>query len=412
MQAHKKISYIFFFLLLSHAPMRHAAESEHHDVATYLELGNNLRQNNKPEEALALYKTAQQIYPDSSKLLYQTGHILKELNRLDEAIACYQKVLAHNPEHSQAHLGLAQCYLTRGDFHLGWPDFEWRGPAIRAFSSYAWKNADLSDTTILLRAEWGFGDHIQFIRYAKLLKERGATVIMQTYAALKKLFSLCPYIDTVIATGEAFPKHDIQLPLLSLPKTFGTTIETIPVSIPYLHADTTLQRNWEQYFSDNRNIKIGICWHGSGNQNAPHALNKNMPLKTILSLAELENVSLYCLQKQTGVDELDDQTKSVLHIFDGTFDQTHGRFMDTAAVMQHLDLVVTVDTSIAHLAGALGVPTWVMLSYKADWRWMINRDDSPWYPTMRLFRQKTPGDWDTIIYEVKTALRTILATKP
>lgn len=337
----------------------------------------------------------------SVPVLYRQAHKLKECNQLPKAIEQYDQILNIEPDHAWAQLGRAQCYLTLGELTRGWPGFEFRGPAIRNFTHYQWDTADLSGKRIVLRAEWGLGDCIQFIRYAQLIKARGGSVIAQTYEPLVPLFKRCPCLDCVVTVGQEFPEHDIQVPLLSLPYTFNTTLSTIPRDIPYLFADETLIEQWRDYF-DPEYINIGLCWHGSGDPQAPAHINKNIPIDVIMQLADIPGVRLYSLQQQTGLDALPDNAP--IEFFDASFDATHGRFMDTAAVMMHLDFVITVDTSIAHLAGALGVSTYVLLPYKADWRWMNDRTDSPWYPTMKLFRQSKPGDWQSALDQIKKFL--------
>lgn len=367
----------------------------------YYLLGNIYKALNNVPQAIQAYSNALQLKPHHKDLvntLYNLAYTLKNTDHIDEAITCYQKVLKCEPQHAHAHLGIAQCYLIQGKLNKGFEEFEWRAPEIKKFKHYDWKNADLTGKTILVRCEWGFGDCIQFIRYLKLIKNQGARVILQLYKPLVDLFALCPYIDKIVQSGHIFPKHDIQIPLLSLPHIFGTTLETIPTEVPYIFADRQLIGHWQKKLPTKK-INIGICWCGSGDHKALPSLNKNIQLATFDPLAQLQNIQLYSLQKIHGYKELQNCTFN-LHIFDETFDRDNGRFMDTAAIMKNLDLIITIDTSIAHLAGALGVPVWVLLPYKADWRWMLNKTNSPWYPTMRLFRQKKPGDWETVIQEI------------
>jgi len=384
-------------------------------------LANLLPYQDKLEQAVTLYKkVANSTTPYAAQALYNTAHVLKDLGRQDpvqmqEAIETYKKVIALEPNNAFAYLGLSQCYLASGDFAQGWPLFAWRSKDIQMFAGnieilqrmYAQKN-DLSNVKILIRTEWGAGDNFQFIRFAQLLKKRGATIIMQAYRELKPVLSLCPYLDTVITIGDAFPPHNLQIPLLSLPLVVGNTLETIPRTIPYLYADQKLIEKWHTFFKEDTNFKIGICWCGTGNNNPPPSLNKNIPLKTLMPLLNLEHVSVYSLQKVDGLEELgqlDTLAKTTnIHVFSKQFDETHGRFMDTAAVMKHLDVIITIDTSIAHLAGALGVPVWLMLPYRTDWRWMQNTQSSPWYPTMHLFRQSEPGNWHHVVTDIVNKL--------
>jgi len=339
--------------------------------------------------------------PLSSEAVYQIAYMHKQQNNIDKAISWYHDILERMPEHAMSHLGLAQCHLAVGEFEEAWPHFEYRGPEIRSFTQYSWRTANLTGKKVLIRCEWGLGDCIQFIRYAQLIKERGAQVYVQTYKELVPLFSLCPFIDHVITVGQAFPQHDIQVPLLSLPYTFETTIKTIPASIPYLQADPTLVEKWKKRI-DPTKYNIGVCWSGGGDKDAPSYLNKNMSSFELEPLTNLKNVQLYALQKFPPDSPASNFCFSMgIETFDEDFDTKHGNFMDTAALMMHLDSIITVDTSIAHLAGALGRPVYILLPYKSDWRWMIDRADSPWYPTATLLRQPNPGDFKSLIIDIQ-----------
>ncbi len=337
--------------------------------------------------------------------LYKMAYLQKEQDNIKQAIEKYHEVLALAPEHAMAHLGLAQCYLTLGEFDRGWPHFEYRGSEIRSFTHYDWRTADLTGKRILLRTEWGLGDCIQFVRYAQLIKKRGGIVYVQTYKELVPLFRLCPFIDRVIPVGDQFPEYDIQIPLLSLPSIFGTTLETIPNETPYLYADQTLIDRWEKKI-DQTKYNIGICWSGGGKKNAPSFLNKNMSPLDFESLSDMPNVQLYALQKVSPEDPAH-AFCFVLNIetFDDDFDTTHGSFMDTAALMHHLDLIISIDTSVAHLAGALGKQVCILLPFKADWRWMQKKTKSPWYPTALLLQQPEPGNFKLLITKIKKKIK-------
>ena len=332
--------------------------------------------------------------------LYTKAHRAKERDNIHDAIVLYQEILTQNPHHTRAQFGLAQCYLTIGDFARGFPLFVYRGPDIPHFTQYNLVRRTLNNTRVLLRAEWGLGDCIQFIRYAELLKKQGATVYVQAYKELTYLLSLCPYIDMVIPVGVPFPEHDMQIPLLSLPQSFNTTVKTIPSTIPYLYPEPHLVALHE-YITYQYKKSIGICWSGSGNPHAPAHINKNMPLSIFTSLAQCPGVQLYALQKVSP--EHPDYAlckKLNIELLDEGEDECNGNFMDSAARMMHMHAVISIDSTIAHLAGALGRKTYLMLPHKADWRWMRTRDDSPWYPTMKLIRQSSPGDWHHSILNV------------
>ena len=271
--------------------------------------------------------------------------------------------------------------------------------------------AHLDGKTIFLHAEQGLGDTFQFIRYARIAKEKGGTVIAGVQKPLVKLLSLCPYIDKVVSLDEKPPAFDLHAPLMSLPYILKTTIDSVPTDIPYLYADSELVEYWKKkQLSSDKNIKVGICWQGNNKYSTPMlratVAFKSIDINKLNPLGAVPGVSIYSLQKTTGTDQLKTLAPEfMIHTFDDDFDESNGRFMDTAAVIKNLDLVITVDTSIGHLAAALGKPTWVILPNPPDWRWMLERDDTPWYPTMRLFRQPTPGDWESVIEVVAQELK-------
>jgi tetratricopeptide (TPR) repeat protein len=354
------------------------------------------------QRASILYKEIILKNPACTPALYNYAHTLKDLGDMPQAIELYKKVIELEPENNAARLGLAQCYLSLGDFIQGFSLFEYRSRDIAQFKSHIdflhnhiQQNSSLQGLTILLRSEWGMGDCMQFIRYAQELKKRGAKIILQAYPALQKLFSLCPYIDSVISIGDAFPDHHIQIPLLSLPHVLGNSFDHYAPSQPYLFADKQLTQQCNSILPQDKTLKIGICWCGNGDKNAPPLLNKNIPLNQLHDLFNLKNISFFCLQRLENKGEVTFPESLIL--FDENFDNHNGRFMDTAAVMMNLDLIITIDTSIAHLAGALGKKVWVMIPHRTDWRWLLNRTDSPFYPTMELLRQPSPGDWQSVV---------------
>lgn len=365
-------------------------------------------------EAIEQYKTVLQHEPNNTKALYSLAHALKENQQPNSAIEIYKKLLKLEPGHQTAHFELGLCYLIMENFTNGWPEFELGSATRDQFPDYHWKNTDLTGKTVLIRAHWGLGDMIQFIRYAQLLKQHGAAVILQAYPELEKLLSRCPFLDSIIPTHEPMPPHDLQIPLMSLMNALEATAQNIPQE-PYVFADPNLVKIWKKKLSnlesdsESKPFRIGICWSGRGAENVSQKLRKNITLSELAPIAELENVKLYSLQKVKDVDQLS-QAQFFIHDFGPNFDNANGRFMDTAAVMKNLDLVITVDTSIAHLAGALGVPFWVLLPWTADWRWFMNRNDSPWYPTAKLFRQSQAGEWQNVVQNIAKNLERILAT--
>lgn len=375
----------------------------------------NYKQHNY-DQALALLDHLITLTPDNSVFWYNKAYMLKSIGKYDSAIPCYEKVLSHNPEHEHAHYGLAQACLAVGDLARGFYHFQWRLTYKKKWEQVVIPEK-LDGIEVVLRTEFGFGDMFQFVRYAQTLKERGARVTVQAFKQQVPLFKLCPYIDEVIEEHQPLPVGGIHIPLLSVPQLLGTTLETIPATLPYLYAREDLVRSWalklNQDNNNNNNFKIGICWQGK----SQHFLEENpltrrsVPLALFAPLAALDGVTLYSLQNGEGTEQLA-QVDFKVHDFGPDFDTTAGRFMDTAAVIKNMDLIISVDTSLVHLAGGLGTPTWVLIPSVAEWRWLAHRTDTPWYPEiMRLFRQPATGDWNSVISDIVVALQQKLAVK-
>jgi len=385
-----------------------------HDLANMmLNLGNAFFNTRRTQEALTAFRTILQLSPNYGAVHHNIAFTLAEqAGRHHEAIAHYHKALLRQPTVAEVHFCLANSYLATGNLLDGFAHYLWRwqrgDAAPRSFAyplAQQWAGESIKGKRLYLRIEQGLGDTLQFIRYAKLLKEQGAYIILECQRPLMQLLGLCPYIDEIYPIGSTAPTFDRQIPLLDLPHLFKTTLETVPAPVPYLHADPSLVTYWQQQLAHDTNFKIGICWHGD----SAHGAHKFMPKHLMARLGTLHGVSLYSLQKIDGTNNNEPlPTGVIIHQLGPDFDESHGRFMDTAAVMKNLDLVVTVDTSLAHLAGGLGVPTWVVLPFPAEWRWLLERNDSPWYPTMRLFRQQIFGDWEMALQEIEMALEEII----
>jgi hypothetical protein len=298
--------------------------------------------------------------------------------------------------------------LAEGEFEQGWSEYEWRWKTKetvpRHFEQPLWDGRRLDGKTILLHAEQGLGDTLQFIRYAFLVKALGASIIAECPKPVTQLLASCPSIDQVITQSEEFPRFDTHAPLLSLPRILHTTLSIVPAEVPYLSADPGLVDLWRTKLEHFRGFRIGINWRGRTGQGTFR--RRDIPTECFAVLRQ-PDITLISLQKDATPQELAAVQVSVFYPGDD-FDRTHGPFMDTAAIMKNLDLVITSDTSTPHLAGALGVPVWIALPYVASWQWMKNRADSPWYPTARLFRQKTSGDWNGVFNEIHAALDKLL----
>jgi hypothetical protein len=296
--------------------------------------------------------------------------------------------------------------LASGEFDRGWTEYEWRWKAGQLpklkYEKPRWNHEPLSRKTILLYAEQGLGDVLQFIRYAPLVKALGARVIVECPKPLARLLTTCPGVDQTIPPGDEPPPFDFHAPLLSLPRLFNTSVATIPSRVPYLSANAELVAYWREKLKTLRGLRVAINWRGRSGQGFFRL--RDIPLNHFVSLAPLP-ISLVSLQQGATPQELA-EVNARLPIFHpgDDFDQSHGSFMDTAAIMQNVDLVISSDTSLPHLAGALGVTTWIALPFVAGWQWMRERTDSPWYPSVRLFRQKSPEEWSGVFCEIRAAL--------
>jgi tetratricopeptide (TPR) repeat protein len=365
-----------------------------------------LRELNRPAEALASFDQALAISPDHVDALNNRGIVLRELNRPTEALLSYDKALSIKPDYAETHSNRSCLRLLLGDFERGFEEFEWRwrvpeiAPWRRDFSAPLWLgNEPLAGRTILLHAEQGFGDAIQFVRYAPLVAALGAKVILEVPAPLTALFSGVAGVALVVRRGEPLPGFDCHCPLLSLPLAFKTRLETIPADAAYLSAPADRVIKWRQRLPQPRRRRIGIAWAGNpafkGDRTRSIGLARLLPL---LSAAGVEFLSLQRDLREGDRDILRNHS-DVIQVGDAMED-----FGDTAAIMASLDLVISSDTAVAHLAGALGRPVWVLLQYVADWRWLLGRSDSPWYPTARLCRQPDIGDWESLISQVMREL--------
>jgi hypothetical protein len=298
------------------------------------------------------------------------------------------------------------------NFTDGLTEYEWRfrsrdyGPFKPRWP--AWGGGALAGRTIVLAAEQGLGDTIQFIRYASLIKSRKARVVVECPALLHAVLARTPGVDRWITREMPDVPADCCVPLLSLPHRLGTTYETIPSDVPYVFADPELTDAWRTRLAEHQGFKIGIVWQG--NPKCPGDRFRSFPVSAFEPLAQLPGVHLVSLQKGAGVEQLATHRESwPLVDFGDALDADGGAFMDTAAIMMNLDLVITSDTAAAHLAGALGVPVWVVLPFVPDWRWLLERGDSPWYPTMRLFRQTEWGHWADVFEQVSAEVKALMA---
>jgi tetratricopeptide (TPR) repeat protein len=384
---------------------------------THNDLGCALRQFGDLAGALAAFRRAAQLQPAMHEASMNAGVVLADLGRPEEAIPMLEKAISLRPDCGSAHWSLSLAHLATGNFARGWLGYEWRRHTEtgkthdRAFMQPAWNGCDISGSTILVTCEQGLGDTLQFIRYARLVKARGARVVFECQPPLAELLRGIAGIDQLVAKGEPLPAFDTHVKLLSLPGIFGTRLGNIPNEVPYLEPDPRREAHWKSRLVGMPGFKVGIAWQG--NPEFHKDRTRSIPLQQFEPLACIEGVRLLSLQKNVGAEQVEQvAARFAVEAFDPPLDEGTGAFMDTAAVMRHLDLVITSDTAIAHLAGALGVRVWVALSFSCEWRWLRDREDSPWYPTMRLFRQPALGDWPGLFERMASALQDTLADAP
>ena len=380
----------------------------------HVNLGNALKLQGDLDGAAACYRRALTAKPDFAEAVHNLGSVQQAQGDYRAAVESYEQAVRLAPDFAEAHKNLSQLRLLLEDFERGWPEYEWRWRTAELaplqYSSPCWKGEPLTGKTILLVAEQGLGDTIQFIRYAKLVANMGARVLLQCQRSLLPLLGTCPGIEGLFGDHEAQPQYDYFIPLLSLPGIFQTNLQSIPADVPYFFADSVLVEHWKAVLEPIRGFRIGINWRGLPG-NADFCL-RDIPLAALAQLATEENVRLISLQKGASQEELRRGREQIRVVDLGDqLDESSGAFMDTAAVMKNLDLVITSDTSLAHLAGALGVSVWVGLPYVPNWRWFLNRRDSPWYPTMRLFRQQSRGDWTKVMAEMREVLEDSVVRK-
>jgi Flp pilus assembly protein TadD len=383
-------------------------------VKAHSNLGVALREQGKLDEAARSLQKALELNPSYAEAYRNLGAVFRQQARFDEAIRSLQKALEINPGFADAHKNLGLTLLQVGDFEAGWAHYEWRwqtGHKIfepRNFAQPPWDGRPLEGKSLLMHAEQGLGDTLQFVRYARLVRPQGGQVLLECQRPLCALLSGCPGVDRLVARGDELPQFDCHVPLFSLPRLLGTRLGNVPAEVPYLVAREDLVRRWRDRLSDCNGFKVGICWQGS--PEPADDRQRSVALARFAPLSAVPGVDLISLQKGAGTEQLA-AVRFAVRALGAELDEASGAFMDTAAVMRNLDLVVTVDTAVAHLAGALGVPVWVALVKVPDWRWLLDREDSPWYPTMRLFRQETAGDWGPVFGRIAAALREHLASR-
>lgn len=355
------------------------------------------------EQATNFYNEALAIDPTYVLAHNNLGLVFQTQGMFDMALSAYKKAVEVEPKSAESHHNLGMLQLLLGDFENGWDNYAWRWKLkdrslrLREYNQPQWRGEDLNGKTVLVYPEQGIGDVIQIARYMPLLKAGGASVILEVPAPIRKLIEQGGLADQVIAVNDTPPAFDCHIPLLDLPHLMETRLKTIPENGPYLNAPADKTETWAELIAKDKGLRVGIVWGGNPTHKNDH--NRSIDPSLFQLLAEVPDVDLYSLQmgRSGEADRVsrDKITDLAPHIQD---------FSDTAAAVHHLDLVITVDTSVAHLAGAMGAAAWVLLPFIPDWRWLLERADSPWYPSLKLFRQKTRKNWNGVLEEVSKQL--------
>ncbi len=381
---------------------RRAATARPGDVELLYNLGNGLIAAGRLEEAERLLRDVVAADPAHVRARTNLGVALNDQGRLDEAIETCRDVIALAPENADAHWNLSLALVMAGRYEEGWREYEWRRRipdfAIRPIEGRGWDGSAYAGKTLLVHAEQGLGDSIQFARYLPEAARRGGSLVFVCQQPLKPLLGAARDGFDVRGDKESLPSFDVQAPLMSLPHLLGIAMPLWPEHGPYLHAQSERMDLWAERLHRESAMNVGICWQGRPDYKADK--RRSVPLSALAPLADLDGVRLIGLQKGHGAEQLEEQAWRDRVLETGPEIDADGAFMDTAAIIAALDLVITSDTAMAHLAGALGARVWMLLAHVPDWRWGIDGTTTPWYPTMRLFRQKRPGDWVGVIAEV------------
>jgi Glycosyltransferase family 9 (heptosyltransferase) len=384
------------------------SETHASEAVRLYEAGLGLSCHDRFEDATDLFERSLRLAPRSTATLLELGTAYQGLLRYDEAIATYKAGLEIAPADGNLHVHLALAQLTLGDYENGWREFEWRWKSTRLntqrleFDAPLWDGSDIAGRRLLVYAEQGLGDVIMLARYAKVLAERGIDVIFGCQPPLERLLGRVPGMYCAASRFDQTPPFDLQLPSFALPHVMKARLENIPREVQYLFPDMRRVEAWRQALDPVEGFRVGLAWAGS-RQNT-NDRNRSVPLWMFAPLAEVEGVSFLSVQKGERAADLCPPT---LRLLPTDFDD----FVDCASLMANLDLIISVDTATAHLAAALGKPTWTLIPYVPDWRWMLGREDSLWYPTMRLFRQATRGDWSDVLRRVAVALEEMVAPR-
>jgi tetratricopeptide (TPR) repeat protein len=373
-----------------------------HNIEAQFALGDAQLTAGNPREARSSYELINDPAQEYRKKLY-IGQTYQREQNFEQAVTHYQQSIAANSTFPQSHIALAGAYFALGQLGKGFQEYEWRWEVSSGRDlQNRWAGQDLKNKTIVVLSENGLGDILQYVRFAQLTKQQGAHVRVVAPPPLLSILKNCPYIDELIVTGSPTSAFDYLTSMQSIPAILKINEHNLP-NKPYIFADEKLVAEWKQKLAKDKNFKIGLCWQPGDDSYLAVDQKRGVSLEQLKPLAQ-NGISFYCLQMGGTTNEQLKAAPFTIHSFDETFDKEHGAFMDTAAVMKNMDLIITVDTSVGHLAGALGVPTWMLLSYASDVRWEVKSDRSIWYPSFTLFRQPKVGDWGSVIKDVSAQL--------
>ncbi|ETR72203.1 MAG: TPR repeat-containing protein [Candidatus Magnetoglobus multicellularis str. Araruama] len=376
-----------------------------HFEDAYLNLGESYSRMEKYSQAIQCFKRLLSINTANTDALYNMGVAYNGLRQYDKAIKAYNTVLSIDPGHVKSHYNKSFIILALGDFINGFKEYEWRLKKRSTYKSASdkprWQGKPLPTKTLLVYAEQGFGDCIQFIRFMPTIQQRVKDIVLECQEPLFRLFSALDSVDTIIKRGDELPSHDFQASLLSMGALLNITFNQLPGKVPYLNTEFLLRKELSDLINTDNNIyKVGLVWGGTGSTTRKTDMGRSLSLDACKVLLDIKTIQWFSFQKGARARELDHPTgKQLIDLGQHCLD-----FADTAMAAKQMDLIITVDTAMAHLAGSLGLNVWTLLSYDADWRWMKGIDYNPWYPSMRVFRQKIPGDWRFVIDTVKHEL--------
>lgn len=387
------------------------------DPQTLTALGDFVGIRYELERATELYEKAIAVAPSHGAAYTGYSVVLHKLNRLDDAISAARKALALDPDLFMNHTNISYSLLLDGQYEEGWAQHEWRllhpnynVTRLRRQAGLGWNGADAQGKKVRVSIEGGLGDTIMFARYVPMIAARNAKVSLMVQPELLRLFENFPDTHELITPENTPPSSDLGVPPFSLPSIFGTTVATIPNTVPYLHARPDLKEAWRQRLASDANFKVGLVWAGKiGDWKSGYNLRRSIKIEELAPLAEIKGATYYSLQKGDPAADVA-RAPAGMNIVDLSHELTD--FADTAAALANLDLLISVDTSIVHLAGAMARPVWTLVAFSPDWRWMLDRDDTPWYPTMRLFRQPQRYDWKSVVDRVADELRSLLVSRP